>query len=124
MTKHTKIVLGLMTFVPMVLVVLFVLSMLDGWFKPEYFADSDESPLIVFMPLGVSVLLFILSMVLSLGMTVYYLVHAINNPMIDGSHRLVWVLTLLLGGLFTCALYWLFQIWREDDDRLDHKYTD
>ena len=114
MAKHAKIMLGLMTFVPMVLSVLLLLAMIDGWFIPEAIHGGDQSEILVLLPLGFSLLLLTLTLVLGLGVTVYYLVHSINNPNIDSTQRLVWVLVILMSGLFGCALYWLFLIWREE----------
>lgn len=114
MTKHAKIMLGLMTFIPMVLSVLLLLAMIDGWFMPDDLNVGEHSEIYVLLPLGLSLLLLTVTVVLGLGVTVYYLVHSINNRKIDSTQRLVWVLVILMSGLFGCALYWLFLIWREE----------
>jgi uncharacterized membrane protein len=78
---------------------------------------------VLLMPLGGIVLGSILVAVSSLAVVVYYLVHLINNKRLDPSQRLAWAIVVLIGGAIGCMVYWLFQIWREEDDFLEHNYT-
>lgn len=84
---------------------------------------GDEDPLFLLMPLGGFLIGTILAVVSSLAVVVYYLVHVINNKRLDPGQRLAWAIVVLLGGTISCMIYWLFQIWREEDDRIEHNYT-
>ena len=108
---------------PLVLFVLFLIAMFGGLYNPEPLQTDGKAPNLTLLNLGYAIFLLVLFALTSLAMTVYYLVHIINNPRLDSSQRLFWALFSLLMGPLGCLLYWIFQIWREDDDRIEHNYT-
>lgn len=67
-------------------------------------------------------LAIVLASVIGIAVFVYYLIHILNNHRLDAGQRLMWALVVLLAGTIGCLLYWLFQIWREEDDRVEHTY--
>jgi hypothetical protein len=122
-TPLGKLSAGLLTMLPLVLFVLFIIAMFGGLYNPDPLTVSGNEPNLVLLNLGYAMLLLVLFAITSLAMTVYYLVHIVNNQRLDGGQRLFWALFTLLMGPLGCLLYWIFQIWREDDDRVEHNYT-
>lgn len=120
-TQTGKLSIGLLTILPVVFIVLFVMGLLGGVHRSEELIASND-PVVFLMPLGYSVFMFILAMVTNLAVFIYYLIHIINNIRLDSSQRLVWVFVICLAGALGCLIYWLFQIWREEDDRVEHNY--
>lgn len=54
--------------------------------------------------------------VLSLVLTLVYLIHIIRNPRIASLEiRGLWVVLLLLGNMVTMPVYWFVHIWREEE---------
>lgn len=122
-TPLGKLSAGLLTMLPLVLLVLFVIAMFGGLYNTEPLGGETSDPNLIFLNLGYAMILLVLFALTSLAMTVYYLVHIINNPRLESGQRLFWALFILLMGPLGCLLYWIFQIWREDDDRVEHNYT-
>lgn len=122
-SSTSKTLIGLATFLPLVLLVLYVLSLIPGGFTGASSPQDDAQNLpIGIMSLGVSLMLIMAFVLSSIALFVYYLVHVINNKRLESSTRLLWSLIILLFTNIGFILYWYFQIWREDDDRISHTY--
>jgi hypothetical protein len=119
MTRTTKILLGIANVLPLVLVAMFVSSFL----MMPHGLDVNPNPDVFIFSLGLSFLSIALASTIGLGLFIYYLVHILKNPRLDANTRLMWVLIVLLAGFVGNIVYWFFQIWREDDDRVDHGYN-
>ncbi len=117
-----KITIGLLTVLPLVFLVLFVVAITGGLFKPDAELLASDDPVVFILPLGGMLLTLLLATVTGLAMFVYYIIHILNNQRLDATQRLGWSFVVLLGGAFGCLIYWLFQIWREEDDRINHEY--
>lgn len=120
MSQTGKILLGIATILPFILWMLGILSFFPSAFHAP--PDDVSHPAGVLWALGVSTILLILTVVGSLALFVYYLVHVINNPRLDSNSRLIWALVILFFANIGFIVYWLFQIWREEDDRVSHDY--
>lgn len=118
-----KLSIGLLTLLPNLIGLAFLLALFGGYYTPAKEMLDSEDPVVLLMPLGGIVIGSILVAVSSLAVVVYYFVHLINNKRLDASQRLAWASVVLIGGSIGCMVYWLFQIWREEDDFLEHKYT-
>lgn len=118
-----KLSIGLLTLLPNLFGFAYLVTVFGGTFLPPEEALASEDPVVLLMPLGGIVIGGILLMVISLAVVVYYLVHVINNKRLDATQRLAWAIVVLIGGTMGCIVYWLFQIWREEDDFLEHNYT-
>lgn len=118
MTRTTKILLGIANVLPFVLLVLFISSII----MMPHGMNVDPNPEFMLVSFGLSFLIIGLMSAIGIGLLIFYLVHILKNPRLDANTRLMWVLILLLAGFIGNIVYWFFQIWREDDDRLNHGY--
>ncbi len=119
MSKNKKIVLGILTFLPIVLLVLYFIFF--GFFFMEIFqsAQNNTEPNSQFM-IGNFIVLFLLITVLvisALGMMIYYIIDISNNKTLDSNNRLIWILLLVFGGFIANAIYWYLYIWKETDTK-------
>jgi Na+-driven multidrug efflux pump len=119
MSKNEKIVLGILTFLPIVLLVLYFIFF--GFFFMEIFqsAQNNTEPNSQFM-IGNFIVLFLLITVLvisALGMMIYYIIDISNNKTLDSNNRLIWILLLVFGGFIANAIYWYLYIWKETDTK-------
>ncbi len=122
-TTAGKLSIGLLTLLPNLFGFAYLVTVFGGSFMPAEEALASDEPVVLLMPLGGIIIGAIILMVMSLAVVVYYLVHVINNKRLDASQRLAWAIVVLIGGTLGCMVYWLFQIWREEDDFLEHNYT-
>lgn len=73
--------------------------------------DPDRVPFFVFGGLGTFFLVLFLVIFLSLGSLVFYIVHAVQNPNLQGSNLLiVWILLFIFVGGISQLLYWIIEI--------------
>ena len=114
MSKAGKITLGILTFVPYLLMGIYLITM--TFFLHD--APTVQYRAIPF-PLMTDVvwMLFILLIagILSFGLLVYYIVHAINNPELGTQEKISWVLFMVIISGVTCPLYWYSRIWKAHD---------
>jgi len=118
MSKSRKIFIGLLSFLPLVFLLLyfawlmmFFVNMLaaggtdmDPFSEmPNYFVDN-----IVWL-----IMLVVFTALLSLGLLVYFIVDAINNKSIDGSEKLVWILVFVFANVLGYPIYWYMRIWKD-----------
>lgn len=121
-TKTAKLSVGLLTLLPMIFLVLFFFALVSGGLSEAEEHLASEEPLVFLLPVGYAIILLLASIFSSLALTVFYFIHVLNNPRLDASQRLVWAFLVLMTGFVGCLVYWLFQIWREEDDRVEHSY--
>lgn len=121
MTQTTKILLGIATILPFILFGLYFVSLFQSSIGMSG-ANGPDGAAVGLLSLGVTLLIFFSSVLVSIVLFVYYLVHVINNPRLDASNRLIWALVILFFQNFGFIIYWYFQIWREEDDRIEHEY--
>lgn len=123
MSSTSKILIGLATLLPVVLLVLYALSLIPGGLTVIASSEGAGRAMpIGVMSLGVSMMLILAFVVSSIALLVYYFVHVLNNKRLESSTRLMWALVILFFSNLGFIVYWYFQIWREDDDRISHNY--
>ena len=78
---------------------------------PELEADPDKVPFVVFGGLGTFFFLLFLVIFLSLASLVFYIVHAVQNPNLQGNNLLiVWIILFIFVGGISQLLYWIIEI--------------
>jgi hypothetical protein len=81
----------------------------------EMFRHGEPDPEYMFANFYPVVASGILMAFASLGLLIYYLIHAINNKQIDSTERLIWVLVFIFAGTIGFPIYWYLRIWKEPD---------
>ncbi|MDG1261182.1 MAG: PLDc N-terminal domain-containing protein [Flavobacteriales bacterium] len=109
---------------PYVLLVLYVLSFFQGVINISSQAPTeDASPSVFLLSMGLSAVTLLLFVLLSIGLFIFYIVDVLNNKRLDKNQRLIWIFVLITTSHLGNLIYWFFQIWREEDDRLEHDYS-
>lgn len=57
-----------------------------------------------------------LTMVAGLALIVVYVVSVVNNPRLDQTMRIIWILLTLFGGAFAMPVYWYLYLWRNREE--------
>jgi hypothetical protein len=116
MSKQGKIFLGVLSFLPLVLITIYFLMFLNV-FTTSFSQTTQKNGPPVFVLSGWNELLVTIALfiVLTLGLLIYYINHAISNERIEGSDRVLWVLVFLLAGIFAYPVYWYIKIWKRPD---------
>jgi hypothetical protein len=114
MTRASRIWLGIFTFLPIVL--LFVYLFLIVFLVRDAIRYGDEDMPFPILPEVLWMIILALSGgLLSFGLLVYYIIHAINNKKIDSNERILWILIFLVGNIIAFPIYWFMRIWKDPE---------
>jgi hypothetical protein len=114
MTKGQKNILGIFTFLPAILMIVYFTTIIFLVRDALIYKDEDMP----FPILGDVLWLVILALImglLSFGLMVYYIIHAINNPQIDQNEKIIWVLLFVLASVVSFPIYWYMRIFKRHE---------
>jgi formate/nitrite transporter FocA (FNT family) len=117
MSKNKKIILGVLTLLPIVFLVLYFLSFIFLFLGIFNSAQNQTEPDVNFF-IGNFIFMFLLifiAVIAALGTMIYYIIHITNNTTFDSNQRLMWILILVFAGLIGNAVYWYMYIWKEQE---------
>lgn len=113
MRESTKYVLGAATIWPLLFSVFFVFFVISLFINPPF--DTVAADGSVRMPANFY-LMMVLNMVtgfLTLGMMVFYIVHAVRNLELTQDRKVLWVLGLFFATILVMPVYFYIYFWRE-----------
>lgn len=112
MKKSTKILLGIATIWPLVYMIFFftvVFSAILSAPRAGSFGRGGALPtlLTVIFPLH------ILTTILVMGLTIFYIVNVFRNDRVDKDKQVLWTIVLFMGNVIAMPIYWYLYIWGE-----------
>jgi hypothetical protein len=115
MSKSGKIIIGILTFLPFLLLILFLVNLFRIIAEniPAYGEQPHIDPrqiALMFIPMIMTVVL--LSM-LTLGLMIYYIIHCANNKNLTSNDRVMWILLFVFVGMIAFPVYWYIKIWKD-----------
>lgn len=72
--------------------------------------SSGQPPSIFFSSFGLMALMIMLSVVMSISLMIYYIMHAYKNPKFSDNQRLIWVVIIVLAGSIGSIIYYFMEI--------------
>jgi hypothetical protein len=111
MKRSNKILLGAATaFIP-------IISLLFGaiFFLLFFGGGPHGGAFPVFGLFPVIFLFQLLLSVLTLGLSVFYIVNAVRNDRLTDQMKAIWSIAIFMGGPIGMAVYWYLQIWKEPE---------
>ena len=116
MTRVKKILLGILTIWPLVWGIIFIFQVLTTLIAS--FAVQDiAGALWTFGSIAVLIIIHYLTLLLVLGLLIYYVLRVLNHPQYDTLTRVVWLLLLVFAGLVAMPVYWYLHIWKARKDK-------
>ena len=114
MTKSSRVWLGILTFLPIVLLFAYMFSI--AFLVRDAIRYGDDSmPLPVLSNVFWMVIIALTLGLLSFGLLVYYSIHAINNKKIDSNEKVIWVLVFVVGTIVAFPIYYFMRIVSEPE---------
>jgi len=108
MNKTIKLLLGLLTVWPFAYLILFFVVILSMIFFAGAEPGAGPPPAIALIfPLH------ILTMLVSLALTVFYMVNVFRNDRVEKDKKVLWAVVLFLGNAIAMPIYWYLYIWKE-----------
>jgi hypothetical protein len=114
MKKSTKVLLGIASIWPVIYIPIFLLAVFSFviFGGPPGKEPPAAFPLIFLVIFAVHML----TVFVTLGTKIFYIVNVFKNPKVEKDKQLMWVLLLVLAGLFAEPVYWYLNIWRDRPD--------
>ena len=103
MKRSGSLILGLLTMWPVVYIFFFIATM-------------ALAPLGA-MPFGMLFAVHGVTMAITFGLLMYYVVHVLRSPR-QSNERLLWAILLVVGSTITMPIYWYMCIWKPRGDQL------
>lgn len=115
MSKTGKIVLGIFSFLPLLLFltyIVFFIGLFTSVFKETIQQQNGRPPEFIMSNIGMLMAIIPLLIVISLGLLIYYIVHIMNNTQIDSTERLIWIFIIIFTTMIGFPVYWYMKIWK------------
>jgi len=114
MSKSRRLLIGVLSMLPLLLVAVYTFMIFSIFISAvHHHGQVNALPeimmnhMVAIVAVGLSLGLF------SLALLIYFIVHVINNPAIDSTERLVWILVFIFAGIIGKPVYWYMRIWKQ-----------
>jgi hypothetical protein len=114
MTKGHKNILGIFTFLPALLMLVYFAAIIL-LIKDALIYKDEDMPFPILGDVLWLVIIALLLGVLSFGLMIYYIIHAINNTQIDNIEKIIWVLLFVLASVVSFPIYWYIRIFKRHE---------
>ena len=117
MTKNKKVLIGILSFLPLVFFIIYMgtfFSFMFEMIRHEEFGDPNNEFPTEFATnmIGIVVSAIIIGL-LSLGVMVFFIIHCLNNKMVNSDERIVWILLFIFLGTVVFPIYWYMRVWKQ-----------
>ena len=113
MSKSRKLLLGILSVLPLILLAVYLVVFFSFILTIYRHANQEDVlPALVLQNMIWLVLAIFLLAICSLGLLIYFIIHAINNTLIDSTERIIWILVFIFAGSIGFPIYWYMRIWR------------
>jgi hypothetical protein len=117
LSQGQKLIVGFFTLLPFVLIPYylyqffhFFTEMMQNTFRHE---EPDPTMILeVMMPMFMAVGLMSL---VSMGLLVFYIIHAVKNKAVVGNERLIWILLFVFVAHLAFPIYFFLRVWKDED---------
>ena len=118
MKKSTKIWLGILTFLPMFLIFAYIFYIFTAFIPTAIRLEDShqEVPVELFQSISVMILFIVLAVIIKMGIMIYYIVHASNNPKNENNTKIMWIVLLVLVGTISSIVYYFLEILPSKDN--------
>ncbi|MFY0644819.1 MAG: hypothetical protein JXR19_10170 [Bacteroidia bacterium] len=127
MNKNNKIIWGVLSFLPLVVLVISFISvinhftpyLIDAIHGEEILDPAELIPNIMYVWIALIVIGLISSVI-----WVVFLVFSIRDQSCTNDEQILWVLLLLFGNVIVLPIYWYFRLWNNPEFSFEQKLTD
>ncbi len=117
MSTSNKVWLGILTFLPFVLFIVYLVlffTLFLGSIHQLEKTHHDEFPIQFISDLFVVFIPLIAAGIISLIITIYYIVHANSNVKNDTAKKIMWTIILIFVSCIGCIVYYFVEILTSD----------
>lgn len=114
MSRPSKIIAGIFSFLPLIaalIVVMLVLTMIPQF---AYWKQEEPDFYVVWATIWPLIITGLLAGILKLAALIYFIINMLNNKRVLGGERVIWVLVFIFTGGIGFPIYWYMRIWKEE----------
>ena len=112
MSTSKKIGLGILTFLPFLLTIIYIIYFFS--FSLEHIIRAEqgqqEFPVEFFQSLSTMIVVIVIAVLLKLGIMVYYIVHVSGNSAKENNTKIMWIVLLVLMSSIASIVYFFVEI--------------
>lgn len=117
MNKSKKIFIGFLSFLPLLVTIgffIYFLSFISTIPFQDLNQNNEEPPAWLLTHIFSFVAMAILLAFVHLGLLIYFIIHAINNPRVKNDERIIWILVFIFVSTVGFPIYWGIRIWPDE----------
>lgn len=112
MTKSTKIVLGILSALPLAGLVVYLLLFFSIFTNIIVASRHNDEMSPGFIKDMLYIVIAIIAMMLiSITLMIIFIINCINNPYVRSDERIVWILLFIFLQIIALPIYWYMRIW-------------
>ena len=117
LSKGQKIILGICTLIPLLLVPVVVWQVFHGILNIiELNEFDDPAPRKILMEVFSFAGPMLLLIFISFMLVIFYIVHAVTNKRLQPAEQVLWVLLFIFFSGIAFPVYWIVRIWNNSDN--------
>jgi len=114
LSQGQKILIGILTLLPFLFVPYIVFQIFTFVMTAIGHDGMDPQPEIIFGAIFSFIFPIILLSLLSLGLFIFYIIHAVNNKNTETAERIIWILLFIFAGFIVFPVYYFMRIWNDN----------
>ncbi|MGE5105977.1 MAG: hypothetical protein ACM3H8_00405 [Sphingobacteriales bacterium] len=114
MSKSSKLLLGLLSILPLILKAVIIIQVFSFFPDMIYWGHNEPDPYTVFTTMSPVFITAIITGVITVGLLIFFIVHMLNNKKIESGERIIWIIVFLLAGSVGYPIYWYLRIWKDE----------
>ena len=114
MSRSSKILIGILSFLPILLLIGLFGSMFFQFTHIMRWEEQEPEAREVFSVFGPFFIIGMLLFIFSIGLLIFFIIQLVRNKKMEGTERAIWILAFLLGGIISYPIFWYMKIWRDD----------
>ena len=121
MKKSTKVWLGILTFLPVIFISVFLFLFITLFLSNIYNFENFENNLRedFFRSMIISFIFLVIAVIIKLGLLIYYVIHVSDNENNDSAKKIMWILILVFVGTIGSVIYYFMEILPLPSDNLE-----
>ena len=112
MKNTTKIGLGILTFLPFILLLIYILYFFTFFLSSmlQLEQNGNDFSMVFLKSFSVIIVLIVVAITIKIAVMIYYIIHASNNLKNDTNTKIMWVVLLVLVSTIASIVYYFVEI--------------
>jgi len=115
LSKTQKIIVGLFTLLPFLLFPYILYQIIHFIFEAIELSERGAAePVSIISAILSFIIPIILLSIVTFGLLIFYIMHAISNKSIESTERIIWIIFFIFFSSLAFPVYWFIRIWNDN----------